>query len=254
MDLNFHTSGTGDPVLLLHGLLGSHQNLLPIAMRLSSHFTVFALDQRNHGASPHHAAMNYDLLAADVADFIQAKQLGPVHVLGHSMGGKTAMRLAQLHPELVRGLIVVDMSPRAQPPRYAGLLDALNALDPARFANRTDVEAALIPAVPDKTIRQFLLKNLGRDAGGQLVWKANIRALRHNYGELRQAIPLDRSFVGPTLVVRGGRSDFVLAEDQHLFEQIFPRAQMETIDAAGHWVHAEAFEPFMAAITKFLLP
>jgi len=253
MKLSYHATGAGEPLLLLHGLLGSHHNLLPVAERLAVHFQVFALDQRNHGASPHHDDIDYDLLAADVALFIQVHKLGRVHLLGHSMGGKAAMRFAQLSPELLQKLIVVDMSPRAQPPRYNSLLDALLHLDLARYAHRTEVDAALAAAIPDKSIRQFLLKNLGRDAEGELVWKPNIPALHANYENLRVAIPITPQFAGPTLFVRGGRSDYVGDEDFEIARQIFPAAELATIDGAGHWVHAESLEPFLQAVTIFLL-
>jgi pimeloyl-ACP methyl ester carboxylesterase len=252
MKLHFHETGSGPPVVLLHGMLGSHHNLLPVAAGLSHRFKVLALDQRNHGASPHFDALDYEVLAADLARFIQTHRLPPVHLLGHSMGGKAAMRFAQLFPDQLRKLIVVDMSPRAQPARYDYLLDALRDLDPARYEQRQDVDAALAAAIPDQSIRQFLLKNLGRDSAGRLAWKPNIAALHANYHHLRAGLPTAPSFSGPTLFIRGERSDYLRGEDWPMIRNIFPKARLETIPHAGHWVHAEAFEPFMQVIREFL--
>jgi pimeloyl-ACP methyl ester carboxylesterase len=168
------------------------------------------------------------------------------------MGGKAAMRFAQLFPDQLRKLIVVDMSPRAQPARYDYLLDALRDLDPARYEQRQDVDAALAAAIPDQSIRQFLLKNLGRDSAGRLAWKPNIAALHANYHHLRAGLPTAPSFSGPTLFIRGERSDYLRGEDWPMIRNIFPKARLETIPHAGHWVHAEAFEPFMQVIREFL--
>ncbi len=253
MRLNFHVVGNGPPLLILHGLLGSLDNWMPHAQRLSSQFQVSLLDLRNHGHSPHDAEFNYDVMAADVAEFIRDQNLGLVNLIGHSMGGKVAMRFAQLHPGLLQKLIVVDMSPREYAPRYAKILDAMHALDLHQFQQRNEVEAALLPTVPDKSIRQFLLKNLGRDKAGMLRWKPNVAALRANYHLIRSAIPPEIQFGGPTLFVRGGKSDYIREPDVTLIRQMFPQVKLETIATAGHWVHAEAPEDFIQTITDFLL-
>lgn len=252
MQLHFHSVGGGPPLLLLHGMLGSHQNLLPIAEMLRANFRVFIPDLRNHGASPHDPELNYEVLASDLSEFIAAHQLGTVHILGHSMGGKAAMRLAQIAPELLAKLIIVDMSPRAQPPRYHYLLDALRDLDPSQYQQRSEVDAALAAGIPDKGIRQFLLKNLGRDQSGRMFWKPNLPAIHANYERLRGGIAPEVSFDGETLFIRGARSDYIHDDDLPLILQIFPRARVEKIPNAGHWVHAESFEPFMRVVTDFL--
>jgi esterase len=252
MKLHHHVVGSGPALLILHGLLGSLDNWMPHAQRLSSQFQVSLLDLRNHGRSPHADEFTYNLMAADVAEFIRDKKLGPIHLIGHSMGGKVAMRFAQLHPELMQKLIVVDMSPREHPPRYAEILAAMHALDLHQFQQRNEVEAALLPIVPDKNIRQFLLKNLGRDEAGKLRWKPNVAALRANYHHIRSAVPPEIPFGGPTLFVRGGKSDYIGEPDVTLIRQMFPQAKLETIATAGHWVHAEAPEDFIQTITGFL--
>lgn len=253
MKLHHHVVGQGPPLLILHGLIGSLDNWMPHAQALASQFRVFLLDLRNHGRSPHAEDFTYDLMAEDVAGFIRAQNLAPIQLIGHSMGGKVAMRFAQLHPELLHKLIIADMAPREYPPRYAEILAAMHALDLGRFQQRSEVETALLAAVPDKNIRQFLLKNLGRDETGKLRWKPNVAALRANYHHIRCALPLSPPFGGPTLFIRGGQSDYITDSDVPLIRQIFPAATLETIAAAGHWVHAEAPGEFIQITTNFLL-
>lgn len=163
------------------------------------------------------------------------------------------MRFAQLYPELTHKLVVADMAPREYAPRYAEILAAMHSLDLSRFQQRSEVETALMTSAPDKSLRQFLLKNLGRDEAGRLRWKPNVAALRANYHEIRRALPTEVRFDGPTLFVRGGRSDYIRAQDVALIQQMFPHAQLETIESAGHWVHAEAPGEFLRLVTEFLL-
>jgi esterase len=251
MKLNFRVSGEGPPLLILHGLLGSLDNWMPPAQQLAAHFQVFLIDLRNHGRSPHAAEFNYGVMAEDVAGFIRDQNLGPVNLLGHSMGGKLAMRFAQLHPDAVTKLVVVDMAPREYPPRYDGILAAMHALDLRAFRHRAEVDAALAAVAPEKPIRQFLLKNLGRDTTGALEWKPNIAAICANYSQIRQALPTSNQFHGATLFVRGGKSDYIRTEDFDLIRLIFPQAQLQTIVAAGHWVHAEAPKEFLHTVRGF---
>lgn len=251
MKLNFRSCGAGSPVIILHGLLGSLDNWVPHAQMLAAHFQVFLLDLRNHGRSPHAPEFNYDVMAADVAGLIHDHKLSNVNLLGHSMGGKVAMRFAQLYPEHTQRLLVVDMAPREYAPRYAKILETMATLDLTRFQQRNDVDAALTTAAPDKNIRQFLLKNLGRREDGGLTWKPNMAAIRANYASVRAALPTAPRFSGPTLFLRGGKSDYLRDEDVALIRQIFPNAAVETIAAAGHWVHAEAPEEFLRHVTEF---
>lgn len=252
MKLHFHDCGSGEPVILLHGLLGSHHNWLPQAEKLSGKFHVFALDHRNHGQSPHADEFNYDAMAADVLEFIGEQKISRVRIIGHSMGGKVAMRLAQVHPDTVESIVVADMSVHEYPPRYAAMLDAMLALDLRRFQQRNEVDIALEPVVASKTMRQFLIKNLGRDAAGNLFWKPNLRAIRQNYDRIRSALPAGNPFPGQALFIRGAKSDYVRATDLELIRATFPRAELETIDDAGHWVHAEAPEKFNELVSVFL--
>lgn len=252
MKLHFHGCGSGEPVILLHGLLGSHHNWLPQAEKLSGKFHVFALDHRNHGQSPHADEFNYDAMATDVLGFMQEQNIPRARIIGHSMGGKVAMRLSQLHPGTVERMVVADMSVHSYPPRYAAMLDAMLALDLSRFQQRNEVDVALEPIVASKTMRQFLIKNLGRDAAGKLFWKPNLAAIRANYDLIRSALPPANTVACPALFIRGAKSDYIRADDLDHIKTSFPNAELATIEEAGHWVHAEAPEKFNELVSAFL--
>jgi pimeloyl-ACP methyl ester carboxylesterase len=252
MQLHFQTCGHGAPLLILHGLFGSLQNWQTISRRLSAHFQVFAVDQRNHGASPHDSEMNYRVMAEDVLGFLDSQRLQRASLLGHSMGGKTAMMFSLLYPQRVDKLICADIAPRAYPPHHSQILEALIALNPSAFRNRADIEAALTPAIPEKATRQFLLKNLAHDPNGGFSWKLNLHGIDENYSHLNEAMPPDRSCDKPALFLRGQASDYILDSDWPLIQQLFPRARLITIPAAGHWLHADAPEPFLQAVLEFM--
>lgn len=253
MHLHFTELGAGAPLIVLHGLLGSHQNLLPACRVLAKHFQVFALDQRNHGHSPHHDVMHYEAMADDVTRFMDRQNLATAQVLGHSMGGKTAMQLALHHSDRVEKLVVVDMSPRAAGPRFAKLLQALRALEPARLQSRQEADTQLAATVTDETVRLFLLKNLVPTDGGGYRWRIHLEAIAGNYDRLREPVDSAIPFTGPTLFLRGEKSDYIGAEDVTEIHRLFPAAELEAIAGAGHWVHADAPGPFAAAVLKFLL-
>jgi esterase len=252
MQLHHTSLGSGAPLIVLHGLLGSHQNLLPACRKFAEHFHIFALDQRNHGHSPHDDVMNYHVMAQDVIDFMDAHQLESAHVLGHSMGGKTAMQLALNHPARVHKLVVVDMAPRAYAPRFDKLLQTLGDLHPERFKTRQDADDALAPDVPGKSLRQFLLKNLMPNELGGYRWRNNLAGITQNYVHLREAIHGETPFRGEACFVLGGHSDNVEDADRINILQLFPSARFITIAGAGHWVHADKPVEFADEVMKFL--
>jgi pimeloyl-ACP methyl ester carboxylesterase len=257
MQLHHRAYGSGPAVILLHGLLGSADNWHPVAQALAGRFQVFALDQRNHGQSPHAGEMNYRLMAEDVHEFMETNGIARAVVAGHSMGGKTAMQLALQFPHRVEKLIVEDMSPRAYPPAYAPILAALRALDLSQFASRAAIEQALAPEIPSLTLRQFLLKNLTRDAAGNFCWKINLSGLVENYPRLGEPIAhpepsRPEPFLKPALFVRGGKSDYLAEADEPLIRELFPNAEIQTIAAAGHWIHADQLAAFLALTLDFL--
>ena len=252
MQLHFKESGQGRAVILLHGLFGSADNWHPIALRLAEKFQVFAVDHRNHGQSPHSAEMNYPLMAGDVEKFMAARGMESASVIGHSMGGKTAMQLALQFPSRVAKLVVADMAPRAYAPAHDKIFAALLALDLPSFQTRQQIEDALAPEIPNLVLRRFLLKNLGRNADGKFFWKMNLGGLAQNYLRLGEPVAVSAPFTKPALFIRGGKSKFIKAEDEPLIRELFPLAQIQTIAGAGHWVHADQPEEFLRRLLDFL--
>ena len=251
--LHFETTGQGPPLVLLHGLFGSLDNWRTIVNQLAPHFQVLALDQRNHGRSFHSPQMDYPLMARDLFDFLERQGLARASLLGHSMGGKTAMEFALRYPDRLDRLIVVDIAPRAYSPRHRQVLDALLSLDLAACITRQQLDAALAPAIPGEVTRQFLLKSVERNAHGAFRWRMNLQAIANNYGRLCESLGPDRACARPALFIRGGQSDFLLRDDFDSIRPLFPQAQFQTLAQAGHWVHADAPRPFARAALDFLL-
>ena len=252
MQLYFQSFGAGLPIIILHGLFGSSDNWHTISRRLGEQFQVFALDLRNHGRSPHSNAMNYELMADDIAEFFPAHNLQRACLLGHSMGGKVAMRFALRYPDLTAALIVADMAPKAYPPSHQVIFDALRKLDLASFRSRNEIDIALAPEVPDVAVRQFLLKNVARTDAGGFAWKLNLPAIERNYPALRSAITSGRPFTGPVLFILGAKSDYLQDTDRDAILRLFPRATFKTISTAGHWLHADAPDEFVQLVAEFL--
>jgi pimeloyl-ACP methyl ester carboxylesterase len=253
MELFYNKYGQdGPPLIILHGLLGANGNWHTLSRtQFRKVATVYAVDQRNHGRSPHAERLDYPSMAADVRDFVEQHDLESVTLLGHSMGGKTAMQTALTYPELVDRLIVVDIAPKAYPPTHSDLLEALARIDPAEYDNREEIDALLAEDIPDWDIRQFLLKNLKYD-GERYEWTMNLDAIRAHYDEVIDEIPASGSYGGPTLVVRGETSDYVADEDRSIFRERFPAADLVSIEGAGHWVNADAPEAFAEVVLDFL--
>jgi esterase len=252
MRLHFKTFGQGRAVILLHGLFGSADNWHPIALRLAETFHVLALDQRNHGQSPHSDEMNYPLMAGDVNEFMSAHGIESAFVSGHSMGGKTAMQFALQFPRRVKKLIVADMAPRAYLPAHDKIFSALLALDLRTFQTRQQIEDALVPEIPDLVLRRFLLKNLGRDSSGEFFWKTNVRGIADNYLRLREPIAVSPPFAKPALFLRGEKSNYICPEDEPLIRTLFPSAEIQTLAGVGHWLHADQPEKFLQLVLDFL--
>ena len=252
MKLHFRTLGAGAPLIVLHGLLGSLENWQPLALRFAAHYKVFAVDLRNHGQSPHNDDVSYEAMTSDVEEFVCMHGLPRVHLLGHSMGGKVAMQFALRHPDRVEKLVVVDISPRAYPPRHKRTLTTLLALDLHKFRRREQLDAELAKSVDNAEVRQFLLKNAVRDSHGGFRWKANIRGLWDHYEHLTAAVSSDRPCHRPALFLRGEKSEYVPAADKALIRGLFPRAEFCTIKGAGHWVQADQPEAAFTSVLKFL--
>jgi esterase len=254
MQLNFESYGQGEPLIILHGLFGSLENWQSISRRLAERFWVLAVDQRNHGRSPHSPEMTYHLMAEDLNEFMESHHLAQASLLGHSMGGKTAMQFALLHPQKVEKLIVVDIAPREYPPHHREIFEALLSLDLASFQNHEQIEKALAASIPELGVRRFLLKNLARGADRKFHWKINLPGIYRNYDRLNQALPIERIYEKPALFIRGGKSDYIRPGDLPIIERWFPQAEVRTVAQAGHWVHADAPEELIRIILTFFGP
>jgi esterase len=249
--LHVRIYGSGAPLIILHGLFGSWENWHPVAKALAGRFTVHIVDQRNHGSSFHSPRCDYDAMAEDLRDFMAGQRLAKAALLGHSMGGKTAMRFAAMFPAAVDRLIVVDIAPRGYPPAQAGVIDALARLDLDRIATLRTADEHLQSAIPDPGERRFLLKNLKPAAEGRYRWKVNIAAIRRAYPSLCGPVALNL-WPGPCLFVRGERSDYIRDRDWEDIRAIFPQARLVTLPAAGHWVHVDDPAGFVRTVAGFL--
>src|SRR5262245_50472552 len=223
-----------------------------MSRRLGAHYQVFAVDLRNHGRSPHSDILDYDVMAADLREFVKQQALRRIMLLGHSMGGKVAMQFAIDNSELVDRLIIVDIAPKPYGPSQRYLLKALRSLDLTRYKSFTDVDAVLVPEVSSESLRQFLLKNLTRDENGGLRWKIHLEAIDRNYDKLLRGLAAERSFNKPTLFIRGDRSNYIEDDDTPLIRQMFSQAEIATLPKAGHWVHVDAPEEFFQTVLHFL--
>ncbi len=260
MHLHFRTlgpePGTAPALVVLHGLFGSADNWNTLARRWADALgrTVYLVDQRNHGRSPHVPTISYPELAADLTDFFTQHTLPPdTVVLGHSMGGKVAMHFALHEPKRLAKLVVVDIAPRAYPPHHEELLKGLLALDLTTLPNREAADLALRAVAPEADTRLFLLKNLYRDEQGAFAWRLNLPALRDHLGALGAEITHGDPFLKPTLFIRGGRSKYISSEDKYFsIEHLFPNVEIETVPDAGHWVHAEAPDAVFELVRAFI--
>jgi len=251
MRLHYRKYGSGPPLIILHGLFGSSDNWHTLARRWSTTFSVYVLDQRNHGSSPHNSDMTYPVLATDLADFMRQEHLESALILGHSMGGKAAMLFASLYPEKVAGLAVLDIGITQITGQHQAILDVLQNLDPVDFPDRRSVEAALQTVITSSAIRQFLLKNILRRVDGSLTWKFNRAALLEHYQDLTAALTIDQPYTGPVLFLRGANSPYLPPQLTPEILQGFPHAQCTTIPGAGHWLHAEQPEQLFLQVRNF---
>lgn len=252
LPLYFRKYGSGRPLIILHGLFGSSDNWHSNAQVLGNQFNIFTVDARNHGLSPHCDKMTYQLMAQDVADFMQSQKLESAFLMGHSMGGKTAMVVTDQFPQLVEKLIVVDIAPKIYEPQHLELLDAMEKLDVQNCSNRKELDQSLKSAIPNPAVRQFLLKNVKRNAADEFFWQLNLAAIRENYENLNVTTIPAKPVEVPTLFIRGGKSDYILPEDEEVIRSNFLNAKIKTIPGASHWVHTDAPEEFVRVVTKFL--
>lgn len=248
--LYYRKTGSGRPVILVHGLLGSCANMGELARGLSRWFEVLSVDLRNHGRSFHAKDMTYPVMARDLAGFMDELKLDRAGVAGHSMGGKCVMQLAMDFPEKVAGLAVLDMAPKRYEPVWVSYIHAMLDLDLSRVDRRDQADRLLAPAVPDRMFRGFLLQNLKRGRDGRFFWRADLSAILSAMTDLGAPVS-GRPCQGPALFIRGGASDFVSDTDWKEIQSLFPEAVLKTIARTGHLVHLEHPDLVSELLTGF---
>jgi pimeloyl-ACP methyl ester carboxylesterase len=266
MVLFFRKLGSGEPVIILHGLYGSADNWYSIGRQLANSYLVYLVDQRNHGNSPHHPEHNYDLLSRDLDEFMQLHQISKAVIMGHSMGGKTALAFGMKYPEKVKKMIIIDISPMAysmesgadEANSHRKIIHSLLQLDVDHLINRGDADRQLRESIPSPAIRQFLLKNLKRTRDGKFKMALNVKVLAENMpaifdGIIHENISDPRTIPQfPLLFIKGERSGYIGPGDEEAIRHYFPWSGLKVISGSGHWVHAEQPEALLKVVDHFI--
>ena len=252
IELNYKLYGQGPPLLILHGLFGSLDNWVSHARKLSENYTVYLIDQRNHGKSPHAAPWDYPTMAEDLYDFMTQHGIYKSHLLGHSMGGKTLIQFATLYPEMIDKLLIADMTPKAYEPHHTHILESLIQIDLSKLESRKEAKLLLEEKIEDPSVVQFLLKSLGRNDEKNFRWKFNLELIYKNYERVLDKIEIEEEIDTEALFIYGGNSNYLVEGDKQLIQTSFPNATFVRLEGAGHWVHAEKPIEFLTQIQKYL--
>jgi pimeloyl-ACP methyl ester carboxylesterase len=245
-------SGKGEPLIILHGFLGMSDNWKSLAVKFSNQYQVHLIDQRNHGRSFHAEEFSYEDMVEDLHNYLVRHDLHRVNILGHSMGGKTAMLFAVEYPDLVNKLVVADIAPKFYPPHHQYILDALSAVDFSMVKSRNEIDEVLKRHISEIGIRQFLLKNVYRKEKDQFAYRFNLEVLKEQIHEIGVALPPRTIFEKPVLFLKGANSGYITNDDEALIRAHFPDSQIITIKNASHWLHSENPIDFYNNVVKFL--
>jgi len=252
MELFHRVLGSGDPIIILHGIFGSSDNWMTIAKKLSQRYKLYLPDLRNHGNSFHHPDFNYKIMVNDMVSFIETHNISNPLIVGHSMGGKLAMNLAlHLGPD-IRKLMVIDIGPQFYPIHHERILNGLRDIKLDDFHARKDIDEALSGVIPEFAERQFILKNLKRMEDGSFAWKLNVESLSRNIGNVGEEIEGESKFTNPTLFVKGEHSHYLDKNNLDGITKFFPNATITEVLGAGHWVHADKPEAFLKVLQDFI--
>lgn len=252
MSLFFRKLGSGPPLVVLHGLFGSGDNWQTHAKVWAENFTVYLIDQRNHGHAPHNKEMNYEVMCDDLVSFFANENVRDAILLGHSMGGKTAMHFALEHSFLLEKLIVVDMGIKEYPPHHDRIFQGLFAVDVEHVASRSEAETRLASYVEEPATRAFLMKNLYWKENQQLAWRFNLPILFKEIDRILEALPAANKIDTNTLFIKGQNSNYIQDDDIPAIRAIFPNSIFQTVEKAGHWPHAENSAAFQTIIQNFV--
>ncbi len=265
MKLFYRKYGHGPHLIILHGLYGSSDNWITIARNLAGHFTVLLPDLRNHGASPHTATHTYDDMVEDLLQFYAETGIENAFLIGHSMGGKVAMRFAAENPDKVNRLMIIDIAPKnylsgetsfKHIRQHEMILELLQNPDLSSFHSRSALDAFISTRIKEESVRLFLLKNIHRTHAGLFEWKINATVLRENFKQIvsemdqqwfEERLPI---VAYPVTFVRGLNSEYVSDDDWKVIRKIYPEARMIDFEGAGHWLHAEQPSRMIAAILE----
>ncbi len=252
MKLHHRELGSGQPMIILHGLFGFSDNWQTHAKKFAEYYRVILVDLRNHGHSDWSDEFSYELMAKDLKELCDDLGLKNILLIGHSMGGKVAMLFAQKHKELLDKLVVVDIGIKAYPMHHQHILAGMHAVNLETIKVRSEAEAILKQHIDSDGVRQFLLKNLYWKEKGQLAWRMNLSILEREMENILSRLT-EKEVMLPTLFIRGELSNYILDEDIEQLEDQFPDSEIVTIKNAGHWVHAEAPEEFVDVVLGFCL-
>jgi esterase len=250
MKLHYQIQGEGKPLLFIHGLFGSADNWRSMAKYFSKQHQVVNIDLRNHGRSPHSDKQSLADMAEDIFELCQQLAISKASILGHSLGGKVAMKFTELYPQYIDKLLVVDISPRQYEGRHTPLMDAMMALPLSEMTTRKQVDEALAVSVPDKSVRQFLLMNLVVD-DDHVQWRINLPALKTNYKQFMEAVFIESKSDISSLFIYGENSDYVTEQDRRDIKHAFSRVEFAAIPS-GHWVHSERPQQFKQIVEEFI--
>ncbi len=251
MELFYRKQGEGRNIIILHGLFGSSDNWMSVGKMLSDEYTVWTVDQRNHGQSPHSKDFTYEAMSDDLLEFIEDHNIHEPYLIGHSMGGKTVMEFLIREHLIIPGAIIADIGPKAYPIHHQEILDGLNYIDIQNAESRKEIEDQLKKYVPEFGIRAFLLKNVRRTEAGNYEWMINLPVITRNIENVGAGYSDNHMYQGDVLFLRGGKSDYIKDEDFAFIKRIFPKAVFETMEGAGHWLHAEQPEAFVELVRKY---
>jgi esterase len=253
LNVAYRKMGNGEPLLILHGLFGSSDNWQTLAKSYAEHYEVYLIDQRNHGHAPHLPTHTYNNMSEDVFNMVTSLGLEKVSIIGHSMGGKTAMYFAQQHPEYLHKLVIADMGVKAYPRHHDLIFTGIKAVDVKSCDSRKTATERLSAHISDVGTQQFLLKNLYWQEPGVLAWRFNAEVLEQEIDEVLKPVT-DTPVNLPTLFIRGGKSDYIKDDEIESIRLIFSNAHFATIAGAGHWLHAEKPNEFLEKTLAFLRP
>lgn len=243
-------SGAGEPLILIHGLFGSLENLGAVARVLAKQYQVYSIDLPNHGRSSHLPQANLETMAQQVNEWMSEQDIQAAHVVGHSLGGKVAMELALTAPDKVERMVVIDIAPVAYAPKHDRIFEGLLAIDPAAVGERGEADRVLAEYVPEAAVRSFLLKNLVK-AGDGFAWRMNLNDLHRLYPQLVKGNRMG-AFARDVLFLKGADSDYLSSKHKEDIVERFPAAQLRVVEGTGHWLHAEKPELVGKLILKFL--